>query len=952
LEAAKGALLEHLQGLGSPTKIGLIEFTSTASVIFEGESNDVAGIKKVLDALTPRNGTEIAAALDQASAYLNKVQDALIIRVLVVSDGLSDRKSAGVAADRLVKKGAVIDVILIDPTSEGEAVARAIAINGTVSAVTSSQELLREIGIAKEQEDLQAKLAAGIMKEYEKEEVAIAQKVVPQEKLSFTAGYPGTVSFGTWYPLLVYLHLAKLQNEVEEALRRRSVQLSFRPSLSTAETASPIKRGTMLRLTPRAEGFIFNPSSQDVAWYEDVQDITFRLQAESSIAGHSVLGCIEVYVGPILIAQIPLAFIVRQLGASEVQTESVTSSAQVFSSVFASYSHHDTSIVDACVAAYTALGIYVYIDKHSLRSGQEWKPMLHQLIDRADLFQLYWSNASCQSPYVEDEWRHALSRVGQKSKDFIRPLYWERPLPPPPNELGHIHFAPLDLDALSRLIAHPISTSSPQMTSSQASTEQVVSFPSVHATILPTLPDVSPVIMTEIREDISQAVTFLEETTNLRYYPVATLLVDEHIVKSVRALNTVDLSFDDNNEKDHALAWAEILRSICLEFHVRKLLPQNVNYEKFDARFGSGSILTSHQFDSIRSKCEWIILSGVKGYLGENVNYRDWERWRNELINFQLMDFRPIKNFVDFMTIFLKTVHKLLHEGLRTLEDFGYEGGCPIHIKTSKLLHAEILKSGLRSKPKKSEYTTSKDEVVLHGRFSAFLQLFDMATTQLTQILQRLTPVLSPIQRLFSVEVPTYGIYASPRASATDRVLERWAFEHKISIQYTLPQTPRVLFCLGARQHFEEQLKSESTSKLDHHELAKAFQRCVIIHEHFHAILETGLNTQRSAATGPQFANAWRTASSLNESLAVWMELHFARQNSKLMELVSSYIQADSYPRWPYRGAEYVEILYQQHGIDAVRDLIVSLRQDPESAQLKFDALIETILLTGNDVTK
>lgn len=67
------------------------------------------------------------------------------------------------------------------------------------------------------------------------------------------------------------------------------------------------------------------------------------------------------------------------------------------------------------------------------------------------------------------------------------------------------------------------------------------------------------------------------------------------------------------------------------------------------------------------------------------------------------------------------------------------------------------------------------------------------------------------------------------------------------------------------------------------------------------------------------------------------MELHFARDYPNVKELVLSYIQAGLYPDWPYRGAEQIEKLYQQEGLEAIRKLISILREAPEVAQTQFD---------------
>jgi hypothetical protein len=77
-----------------------------------------------------------------------------------------------------------------------------------------------------------------------------------------------------------------------------------------------------------------------------------------------------------------------------------------------------------------------------MRSGEKWAPALLQLIDESEIFQLLWSKAAKQSAYVRQEWQYAL---GLHRGFFIRPVYWDIPMPPPPRELADIHFAYLAL---------------------------------------------------------------------------------------------------------------------------------------------------------------------------------------------------------------------------------------------------------------------------------------------------------------------------------------------------------------------------------------------------------------------------------------------------------------------------------------------------------------------------
>jgi hypothetical protein len=79
----------------------------------------------------------------------------------------------------------------------------------------------------------------------------------------------------------------------------------------------------------------------------------------------------------------------------------------------------------------------------TLRSGERWQTRLPELIEQADVFQLFWSNNSMRSPYCREEWEHALA-LGRPL--FVRPVYWEDPMPQdptlglPPVALRELHF--------------------------------------------------------------------------------------------------------------------------------------------------------------------------------------------------------------------------------------------------------------------------------------------------------------------------------------------------------------------------------------------------------------------------------------------------------------------------------------------------------------------------------
>jgi hypothetical protein len=272
----------------------------------------------------------------------------------------------------------------------------------------------------------------------------------PDGGVSFTAGYPRVVAPQLRYSLSVYVHLGRLQAAVDQYIADESQRFGLRPPVSKVAAFVPLPEGTRLWVRPEVPGVGFDPPAQELRWQKDLQRITFRLQALSHTAGRAVLGAVEVHAGPLLVAQVPLSIRVRGVGERQEGAEGVAAStARLFRSVFASYAPEDDHIVKAVAGAYRPLGIDMLADKVSMRAGEDGHQGLSQLIEEADVFQLFWSKAASRSHQVAEEWQHALSLQDHKGQRFIRPVYWNLPWPRPPAELKHLHFAPFDLALLS-----------------------------------------------------------------------------------------------------------------------------------------------------------------------------------------------------------------------------------------------------------------------------------------------------------------------------------------------------------------------------------------------------------------------------------------------------------------------------------------------------------------------
>ncbi len=278
------------------------------------------------------------------------------------------------------------------------------------------------------------------------------------DEVRFSAYHPRALAVGERRRLLVYAHLAAALDAV--ATDAGQILGKEAKEYAQAETAATtaIAPGTEITVVPRAEGLEFDPPAACLTWPQGSglspsggtwQRADFCVTATGERAGHVTEGSIGCYVGPLLIADVRLPVVIVRPGeqAAPEEAEPAVQSAAMYQALFASYSHADTAVVEAMETACKALGMDYLRDVMQLKSGQNWSDELLGMIERADVFQLFWSEPASRSPYVEQEWREALRLAGRKGGAFIRPIYWQQPLAPVPEPLADIHFAPVDVAA-------------------------------------------------------------------------------------------------------------------------------------------------------------------------------------------------------------------------------------------------------------------------------------------------------------------------------------------------------------------------------------------------------------------------------------------------------------------------------------------------------------------------
>jgi len=262
------------------------------------------------------------------------------------------------------------------------------------------------------------------------------------EPVHFTVYHPQELKPMEWYTLLAYVHLPRAKAMVESD-RRERIRDEVAYGSRGAEATQNIARESEILVVPELSGCRFNPPFQRLLWVEDWHRVEFRVQASPEQPdfelGMPARGRVAFYVESVLVGEVPIwGLLTEEASLAEARKGLKASSAETYDAIFVSYSHQDSEVVEMIGRAYKALGMTFLRDVEILRSGEEWNPALLELIETADIFQLYWSEAAQISRYVEQEWRHALAQGKQR---FIRPLYWKKPMPEPPRELSGLHFA-------------------------------------------------------------------------------------------------------------------------------------------------------------------------------------------------------------------------------------------------------------------------------------------------------------------------------------------------------------------------------------------------------------------------------------------------------------------------------------------------------------------------------
>lgn len=280
----------------------------------------------------------------------------------------------------------------------------------------------------------------------------LRQLVLGSEKAvspRFTAYYPASVKPSSPYALMAFVHLDSARAQVEEIALGYEAIMGGSQATTGVTSAINVDVGSLVTFVPVIAGITFDAAERVVTWQPPYQSATFLFTTPDQLPQH-LTGHVLVYQGPLIIGEIPVTM---QILAADQPVETLpgkSSEMQRLQPVFASYSHRDTPVMEYFRQSYARLGQKMLVDVYDLRSGDHWADRLLEMIGESAVFQLFWSRYSAQSSHCRREWENALRYLDERPR-FIRPVWWQEPMPTPPPELADLHFQRVPLPVLTRM---------------------------------------------------------------------------------------------------------------------------------------------------------------------------------------------------------------------------------------------------------------------------------------------------------------------------------------------------------------------------------------------------------------------------------------------------------------------------------------------------------------------
>ncbi len=247
----------------------------------------------------------------------------------------------------------------------------------------------------------------------------------------FSVTSPTTVTRGSMFPIDVWAHTEEQRDIV---LRRASENEN---NTDTGFLTSPDKPGIPMTVRLRLFDLEVPDAEEVIHWNGQIRKTVFLVKVPDDARHGKKVGIATVTVDGLRVAMVHVGI---EVGAVSSTASKLVGHAAQPRRAFACYSSLDRDEVLARIQGMQKVvpELDVFLDVHSLRSGQDWEKEVVRAIESSDVFYLFWSANARKSAEVDKEWRMALKFKG---REFINPIPLVSPCDvPPPVELADKHF--------------------------------------------------------------------------------------------------------------------------------------------------------------------------------------------------------------------------------------------------------------------------------------------------------------------------------------------------------------------------------------------------------------------------------------------------------------------------------------------------------------------------------
>lgn len=874
-------------------------------------------------------------------------------------------------------------------------------VGGTYQVVTSRKGLREAATDVRDTYAADVARAEEFLRASNLEAQTIKEEMVDRESVKFTAGYPGRIARDHDYLLRVYLHLESQLKDVLKRMEQITDQFGTCPRKGDAEANQRIPIGTRLEITPRINYINVIPPQQQVTWTGCVEEVSFRIYYVGlAQAPPPCSGFIDISASGLLLAQIPVSILV-EAGQARVEQRTAEMISRVFASYShqdekvvrackAAYRGLGIQLFvdrDDIISGQTWRDILRRsIADHDLfqlfwsqaaansdEVANEWKTAVEIAPSRTSDFirPVYWTSPMPKAPEPLNKLHFAMLdltalKVSETDQQSVTS----------PRGFEKTSSKATRFEAVFPLV--PTVDSSPEWV--QWLQEK--------------MGHVVPFIEELVGVRYFPPVTFLCDEHVVRAAREAVTTdgdineddAVEHVLKILQALalafhtgKLVDPNADWNEraaffdadaedaraDYDHIVYMAEYLFSGPTKEYLagKDVFSKNRRSLRQVLEEISGGGYRSDAVEMVSWTLERLSIS-QRAAISKEISDKTLEHLgsyndslskaaADSLLKSQLPEFADTCGIIELFHH--STPHSLIH--CKTFPEYlsgffhhwlGY-----IRVARSKLpeLSIEVGYSvpqssvewlqqtfpNIRFLVTRTDKTWGDNLPVQYFKLSIadFERCVELMSEQLISSLPKSRG--SRVNKLLNVAVATHGVYVPAFASGAQAKFVRSLKDRGWPEYAALPAQHKILLCMGAVERFEKKLIEMGWDQKAAADLTRRFSLSVLVHEHFHAALATGLDRNGRCPLGVEYPSRWEAAVTLNESLAIWSERHFFRSDPEMLETIDSYISSGNYPMWPYRGGEIIESIFEVGGTPAVRGWIRHLREDPENAQLEFD---------------